>query len=79
MKLEALCKGDKVKIVGYTKGSSAYRKKLLAMGMTPGTIFTVTRIAPLGDPIEILVRNSSLVLRKKEANILLVEKIVCDG
>ncbi|MGF1480581.1 MAG: ferrous iron transport protein A [Cyanophyceae cyanobacterium] len=51
----------------------AYKKKLLAMGLTPGTKFTVTRVAPLGDPVEILVRGFKLSLRKDEAAALVVE------
>jgi ferrous iron transport protein A len=53
----------------------AYKKKLLAMGLTPGTEFTVTRVAPLGDPVEILVRGFKLSLRKDEAAALLVEEL----
>ncbi|MFB6275837.1 MAG: ferrous iron transport protein A [Halothece sp.] len=53
----------------------AYKKKLLAMGLTPGTEFTVTRVAPLGDPVEILVRGFKLSLRKDEAATLLVEEV----
>jgi ferrous iron transport protein A len=50
----------------------AYKTKLLAMGLTPGTEFTVTRVAPLGDPVEILVRGFQLSLRKDEAATLVV-------
>lgn len=53
----------------------AYRKKLLAMGLTPGTEFTITRVAPLGDPVEILVRGFKLSLRKDEAAALIVEQL----
>lgn len=53
----------------------AYKRKLLAMGLTPGTEFTVTRVAPLGDPVEILVRGFKLSLRKDEAAALAVEKL----
>jgi ferrous iron transport protein A len=53
----------------------AYKKKLLAMGLTPGTEFTVTRIAPLGDPVEIKVRGFKLSLRKDEAAALVVEEV----
>ena len=53
----------------------AYKKKLLAMGLTPGTEFTVTRVAPLGDPVEILVRGFKLSLRKDEAAALVVEEL----
>jgi ferrous iron transport protein A len=53
----------------------AYKQKLLAMGLTPGTEFTVTRVAPLGDPVEILVRGFKLSLRKDEAAALVVEEL----
>ncbi|MDR9402376.1 MAG: FeoA family protein [Halothece sp. Uz-M2-17] len=53
----------------------AYKKKLLAMGLTPGTEFTVTRVAPLGDPVEIRVRGFKLSLRKDEAEALVVEAL----
>ena len=53
----------------------AYKKKLLAMGLTPGTTFTVTRVAPLGDPVEILVRGFKLSLRKDEAAALVIEEL----
>jgi ferrous iron transport protein A len=52
-----------------------YKRKLLAMGLTPGTEFTVTRVAPLGDPVEILVRGFKLSLRKEEAAALVVESL----
>ena len=53
----------------------AYKKKLLAMGLTPGTEFTVTRVAPLGDPVEIKVRGFKLSLRKDEAAALIIEEL----
>lgn len=55
--------------------TSYKKKKLLAMGFTPGTVFSVTRFAPLGDPVEIRVRKFALTLRKGEAMALLVEKV----
>jgi ferrous iron transport protein A len=45
------------------------------MGLLPGVIFTVTRVAPLGDPVEIRLRNFPLTLRKAEADVLRVEKV----
>ena len=45
------------------------------MGLTPGTEFTVERLAPLGDPIEIRVRGYAMSLRKAEADMLEVERI----
>ncbi len=63
------------KVVGYETSSRSYKAKLLAMGLTPGTEFTVIRRAPLGDPIEIHVRGFKLSLRKDEADALFVVSI----
>jgi len=65
--------GQQGKILSLSKANKIYRQKLLAMGLTPGTVFLVKRIAPLGDPIELSVRGYSLSLRKGEAAILQVE------
>jgi ferrous iron transport protein A len=73
--LKNLIVGDLGKIVGFDKSGKAYRKRLLAMGLTPGTEFSVTRFAPLGDPVEIKLRGFSLTLRKDEASVLLIEKL----
>jgi len=72
--LKNLKVGDFGKIIGFEQSGKVYRKRLLAMGLTPGTSFSVTRFAPLGDPIEIKLRGFSLTLRKNEADILLIEK-----
>jgi ferrous iron transport protein A len=72
--LKNLAVGDSGRIVGFEKSGKAYRKRLLAMGLTPGTAFSVTRFAPMGDPVEIKLRGFSLTLRKDEAGILLIEK-----
>jgi ferrous iron transport protein A len=45
------------------------------MGMTPGADFTVTRVAPFGDPVEVAVRGFKLTLRRAEAAVLRVERI----
>jgi ferrous iron transport protein A len=66
--------GDRGKVIGYAEGDRNYRRKLLAMGLTPGTEFHITRYAPLGDPIAIQVRGFALSLRKDEAAALRVEK-----
>jgi ferrous iron transport protein A len=73
--LKNLVSGDLGKIIGFEPSGKAYRKRLLAMGLTPGTEFSVTRFAPMGDPIEIKLRGFALTLRKDEAAILLIEKL----
>jgi ferrous iron transport protein A len=75
MGLKHLVIGDLAKIVGFEPSGKAYRKKLLAMGLTPGTEFSITRFAPLGDPVEIKLRGFALTLRRDEASVLQVEKL----
>lgn len=67
--------GDRGKVLGFNKGERAYRHKLLAMGLTPGTEFIVMRVAPLADPVQIQVRGFALSLRKHEANALKIERV----
>ncbi|MCI0653828.1 MAG: ferrous iron transport protein A [Methylococcaceae bacterium] len=67
--------GESGRIVGFGTAAKSYRKKLLAMGLTPGAEFHVTRFAPMGDPVEIKIRGFSLSLRKEEAAGLLIERI----
>lgn len=75
MQISELKVGDKAKIISLKKGDKTYRQRLMAMGLIPGTEFTVSRMAPLGDPIEILVRGFALSLRKAEAHILQLEGV----
>ncbi len=72
--LREMTVGDNGRVVGFGKGSKAYRKKLLSMGLTPGVAFSVIRYAPMGDPVEIKVRGYSLSLRKEEAEAVLIER-----
>ena len=73
--LKDLAVGDKAKIAGFEQSKKAYRKRLLAMGLTPGTEFTILRFAPMGDPVEIRIRGFSLTIRKDEAEVLLIERL----
>nr|WP_221894150.1 FeoA family protein [Bathymodiolus japonicus methanotrophic gill symbiont] len=73
--LKDLAIGEKGRVTGFSKQGRAYRKRLLAMGLTTGTEFSIVRFAPLGDPVEIALRGFSLTLRKNEADILSIEKV----
>ena len=73
--LGELAAGERGRVVGYQRGDRSYREKLLSMGLTPGTEFSVVRLAPLGDPVEINVRGYAVSLRKGEAQLLRVEKL----
>lgn len=72
--LGQLSVGDKAIVSGFAAGQKGYRAKLLAMGITKGIELVLTRVAPLGDPLEISVRGFSLSLRKAEATAVLVER-----
>ncbi len=72
-RLDELKVGESGKVTGYTDRTSAYRRKLLSMGLTPGTVVKVVRKAPLGDPIEIDLRGTALSVRKDEARIVSIE------
>jgi ferrous iron transport protein A len=64
--------GDSVVVLGYAQGDHSYRNKLLAMGLTKGSVVKIVKVAPLGDPIGIEVRGYELSLRKAEAEVLVV-------
>ena len=48
-------------------GQGALRRRLLDMGLTPGTPVKICKMAPLGDPMELELRGYSLTLRKEDA------------
>lgn len=73
--IHTLKPGDRVRVCGLARGDRGYRQRLLAMGLTPGVEFTLKRVAPLGDPIEISVRNFALTLRRDEASVLELERL----
>ncbi|TAK76361.1 MAG: ferrous iron transport protein A [Gammaproteobacteria bacterium] len=75
MQVSDLKIGQTARILSFGAGEKVYRKHLIAMGLIPGTEFTVLRMAPLGDPIQILVRGFALSLRKTEANVLQIEEV----
>lgn len=70
--LDKIPVGSKVKVKGLKKESNV-RRRLMDMGVVPGLEISVEGRAPLGDPIEILVRGYKLTLRKNEAMDILVE------
>ena len=74
MQLKNFMPGTKGVITGYEPGSSNYRRRLLVLGATPGTVFEVVRVAPLGDPVEIRVRGSLISVRKDEAQVMRVAR-----
>ena len=66
-------KSGRVLTVG---GEKALRRRLLDMGITPRTVIMVKKAAPMGDPIELLLRGYVLTLRLEDAEKIVVEEIV---
>jgi len=70
--LNKLRPGEGGRIVSVV-GSGLLRRRILEMGLVPGTEITLKGMAPLGDPIEVLVKGYSLTLRRQEAEAVTVE------
>jgi len=51
-------------------GERSFRRRLMELGVLPGTRIEVVRIAPLGDPVELLARGCRLSIRKNEAALI---------
>ena len=54
-------------------GEGALRRRIMDMGITKGVEIYVRNVAPLGDPIEITVRDYELSVRKNDAELIEVE------
>ena len=48
-------------------GARSFRRRLMELGLIPGTSVEVLRIAPFGDPMELSVRGCNLSIRAAEA------------
>jgi Fe2+ transport system protein FeoA len=57
-------------------GEKVLRRRLLEMGITPRTAITVKKVAPLGDPIELLLRGYVLSLRLEDAEKITIEESI---
>lgn len=71
--LNQLKVNEKAFVVGI-HGQGAVKRRLMDMGLTRGVAIIIKKVAPLGDPIEITIRNYELTLRKSEAELVLVQK-----
>ena len=64
--------GSTVKVVKL-HGEGATRRRIMDMGITRGAEIYVRKVAPLGDPIEVTVRNYELSIRKADAEMIEIE------
>lgn len=58
--------GDSCKVVRLN-ATGEIRRRIMDMGITKGTIITVDKSAPLGDPIDVTVRGYHLSIRREDA------------
>ena len=54
-------------VVTKIDGDSAYKRRIMDMGITKGSEIFIRKVAPLGDPVEITVRGYELTVRKADA------------
>ena len=64
--------GQTVKVVKL-HGEGAVKRRLTDMGLTRGTEVYIRKVAPLGDPVEVTVRNYELSIRKADAEMIEIE------
>ena len=72
--LKMLKPGQKGRVLRIRKRGET-NKRIVEMGVTPGAVVEVERVAPLGDPIDIKVKGYHLSLRKEEAEGIEVEAL----
>ena len=65
--------GETVKVVKLY-GEGAVRRRIMDMGLTKNVEVYIRKVAPLGDPVEIMVRGYELSLRKADAEMIEIEK-----
>ena len=76
MTLDQLKAGERAIVLGY-EGEEDLHYRLKELGLIRGTEVWVKRFAPLGDPMEIILRGYNLSIRKQDAAKILVEKGTC--
>jgi ferrous iron transport protein A len=58
--------GD-IATIEHVGGERAFRRRIMELGLVPGTRVELVAVAPLGDPLELLVRGASLSIRRADA------------
>ncbi|WP_281164757.1 FeoA family protein [Liquorilactobacillus sicerae] len=63
-------------VVSKIIGERPVRRRLMDMGLTKNTVIKILRVAPLGDPIELVLRGYKLSIRKQEAEYIMVREVL---
>ena len=75
MKLDELKVGEKGKVLNLNVENKEIRRHLLDMGITRGVEVKIKKVAPMGDPIDIELRDYQLCIRKADLSKIEVEVI----
>ena len=73
--LSDLVVGQTAKILKLNEKNKAIRRHLLDMGIIKDTEVTIKKIAPMGDPIDISLRDYELCIRKADLSKIEVEVV----
>ncbi|MDO5040627.1 MAG: ferrous iron transport protein A [Peptoniphilus sp.] len=63
-------------IVEKIRGKGPLRRRMMDMGLTKGTEIYVRKVAPLGDPVQINIRNYELSIRRADAELIEISNLV---
>lgn len=72
MTLKDVKAGNTVRVKKLT-GEGPVKRRIMDMGITKGTEIFVRKLAPLGDPMELMIRGYELSVRKADAEMIIVE------
>lgn len=67
--------GQRARVIDLKISDRAIRRHLLDLGITRGTIVEIKKIAPMGDPVDIKLRDYELCIRKQDLKHIEVEMI----
>lgn len=60
-------------VVRHVGGERSFRRRIMEMGLVPGTTVRVVGVAPLGDPLTLELRCGQISIRKEEAGVVQVQ------
>ena len=71
--LSQASRGDRCVVLDIASEPAELKSRLYSLGIIPGSVLQLLRLAPLGDPMQIKVGGSFVSIRKSEAEIISVE------
>ncbi len=65
----------KTAIIKTVGGEGTLRLRFLDMGLIPKTVVKIQKVAPMGDPIQLLIRGYELTVRKEDAEKIEIDEV----